>query len=132
MEYHTGSHSKYLIKLHVIFVVKYRKQLLTGAIEQDIKALFLSISERCKFTIDVMESDRDHIHILIDTPPALSAFDIVNRLKSMSTCHLYQKHRLFLKKHFWKENTFWPDGYFGCSTGNASLETIRNYIATQG
>lgn len=132
MEYHTGSHSKYLIKLHVIFVVKYRKQLLTDIIEQDVKALFLSISERYKFTIDVMETDKDHIHLLVDTPPTLSAFDVVNRLKSMSTYHLYQKHRQFLNKHFWEENTFWSDGYFVCSTGNASLETIRQYIATQG
>jgi len=38
----------------------------------------------------------------------------------------------FLKKHFWKENTLWSDGYFVCSTGNASTETIQKYIAEQG
>jgi REP element-mobilizing transposase RayT len=37
-----------------------------------------------------------------------------------------------LKKHFWKERTFWSDGYFCCTIGNASQETIRQYIESQG
>jgi len=37
-----------------------------------------------------------------------------------------------LKKQFWKENTFWSDGYFVCSTGNANMETIKKYIEEQG
>lgn len=130
--YHTASHSKYLIKLHLIFVVKYRKKLISGNIEKDIKQHFESISKRYKFTIDVMESDNDHIHLLLDVPPTLSVVDVVTRLKGMSTYYLYQTHHTYLKKHFWNENTFWSDGYFVCSTGNASMETIRSYIETQG
>jgi len=37
-----------------------------------------------------------------------------------------------MRKHFWKEHTFWSDGYFVCSTGEASTETIKQYIASQG
>lgn len=37
-----------------------------------------------------------------------------------------------LKKYFWVEKTFWSDGYFVCSTGQASTETIRKYIENQG
>ena len=33
---------------------------------------------------------------------------------------------------FWKEKTFWSDGYFVCSTGNANMEIIKKYIETQG
>ena len=38
----------------------------------------------------------------------------------------------YRKKHFWKERTFWSDGYFCCTIGNASQETIRQYIESQG
>jgi len=31
-----------------------------------------------------------------------------------------------------KENTFWSDGYFVCSTGDANMETIKKYIEEQG
>ena len=41
-------------------------------------------------------------------------------------------HQDFLQRHFWKEKTFWTDGYFVCSVGEASPETIRKYIQNQG
>lgn len=36
------------------------------------------------------------------------------------------------QKLFWKENTFWTDGYLVYSVGDAGPETIRNYIVNQG
>jgi REP element-mobilizing transposase RayT len=81
-KYHKGSSSKYLCKIHLIFATKYRKLLLKGAIEDDMKQILFEISNQSDFTIDVMESDIDHIHILIDYPPKLSISSIV---KSPST-----------------------------------------------
>lgn len=130
--YHHGNHSKYLIKLHIVFAVKYRKKLLTGSIYKDLKQIFFDISQEKDFIIDTMESENDHIHILVDIPPKLSAFDIIHSLKSISTFRIYKKHYTVLKKHFWRENTFWSDGYFICSTGDASTDTIRKYIQEQG
>ncbi len=31
-----------------------------------------------------------------------------------------------------KEQTFWSDGYFCCTIGNASQKVIRKYIENQG
>jgi len=131
-KYHHASHSKYMIKLHFVFAVKYRKKLLVGNIDADMKQILLEISIQKGFTIDTMQSDIDHLHILVDAPPTISAFDVVTSLKSISTFRIYKKHRVELKKHFWSENTFWSDGYFVCSTGDASTETIRKYIEEQG
>lgn len=36
-----------------------------------------------------------------------------------------------LAKFLWKK-TFWSDGYFSCSIGNVSKETIEKYIQNQG
>ena len=49
-----------------------------------------------------------------------------------STFHIWRMHRQFLSNQFWKEQTFWSDGYFVCSIGEASPETIRQYILNQG
>ncbi len=130
--YNHSSHSKYLIKLHIIFVVKYRKELLIESIDTDMKQIFFEIAQQKEFLIETMESDKNHIHLLVDAKPTQSAFDIVRHLKSISTFRIYKLHKQFLKKHFWKENTFWSDGYFVCSTGDASTETIRKYIEQQG
>jgi putative transposase len=79
-----------------------------------------------------MEVDKDHLHLLIDSTPNISALQIVRKLKQESTAALWKYHSQILQKHFWKERTFWTDGYFVSTTGQASEETIRQYIATQG
>jgi putative transposase len=131
-EYHHASHSKYLLHYHFVFCCKYRKKLLVNAVADEMKSLFMTIAEKSGFEIEVMEVDQDHIHILVDAPPTLSAFDICNRLKSQSTFHIWKKFGTFLSRHFWKERTFWSDGYFVCTTGDASTETIKQYIEEQG
>jgi len=53
-------------------------------------------------------------------------------LQQESTIQLWQRQEKALKKHFWKERTFWSDSYFCCTIGNASQETIRQSIESQG
>ena len=131
-KYHHSSHCKYLIKLHFVLAVKYRKQLLKGCIDTDMKQILFEIAQSKGFEINVMQSDIDHIHILIDSSPVFSPFNIAHQLKQISTFRIWKKHSQELKKHFWKERTFWSDGYFVCSTGNASTEIIQKYIESQG
>jgi len=90
------------------------------------------ISQISDFNIDTMEVDKDHIHLLLDIVPKISVSSIVNRLKVMSTNCLWKKCKDYLQTQFWKEKSFWSDGYFVCTTGNANMETIKKYIETQG
>jgi putative transposase len=131
-KYHTKNHSKFLIKLHFVFAVKYRKRLLIGELNNDMLQLMFEIAKEKRYTIDTMQSDIDHLHILVDIEPKVSALEVAHQLKQISTFRIYKKHKQFLKTQFWRENTFWSDGYFVCSTGNASTEVIRKYIETQG
>lgn len=131
-KYHHASHSKYLLLAHLVFAVKYRKELLREKVAEDMKLILLDIAENSDFSIDVLETDLDHIHIMVDYPPTLSIFQIVRRLKSLSTRRIWEKYPKLLSYQFWKEKTFWSDGYFACSTGDASADTIRKYIEEQG
>ena len=79
-----------------------------------------------------METDKDHIHLLVSYPPKVSISSIVRKLKQESTITLWKYFPVFLSKHFWKKHTFWSDGYFACSIGEANPETIRRYIENQG
>jgi putative transposase len=66
--------------------------------------------------------------------PTQSILEIVRWLKQISTYRLWRQNNnnQYLSKHFWKEKTFWSDGYFACSIGNVSKETIEQYIKSQG
>lgn len=130
--YISTNRSKHYLKCHLIFVCKYRKKLLIGQLNDDMKVIMRSITSKSDFGIEVFESDVDHIHFLIRYIPRLSVTSIVRKLKQESTIAIWQKHKSILSKNFWKEHTFWSDGYFVCSIGEASPETVRQYILSQG
>ena len=73
-----------------------------------------------------------NIYYMIETEPAMSISKIVNLMKSYTTYHIWERYPNYLRKHFWKEHTFWTDGYFACSVGNVSEEMLRKYIENQG
>ena len=123
---------KFTLKCHIVFCVKYRKKLLSKKnISQTIKDSILA-SQTEDFTIQVMEVDKDHIHLLVDYTPTVSVSQIVRLLKQITTAKVWFSHESELRKHFWKQRVFWSSGYFVCSTGDASTETIAKYIAEQG
>ena len=130
--YVSRNHSKYYLKVHLIFVCKYRKKLLINNFDNIVKNVILEISYRSIFNIDILETDEDHIHMLISYPPKLSVTSIIRKLKQESTIYLWKNYSKFLSKHFYKEHTFWSDGYFACSIGEANPETIKRYIEDQG
>lgn len=130
--YHTRSHSKYLLKLHIVLVVKYRRNVLRATFKEALKACFYQMAKEQDFVIDTIETDKNHVHVLVDIPPTLSAFDVVHRLKSIRTYRLWKQYESYVLRYFWKERTLFSDGYFVCSTGEASTETVRQYIASQG
>ena len=109
-EYISKNHSKFLIKYHIILVCKCRKQLLVGAVEYDMKKIMRHISEMSDFDIEVMETDKDHLHMMVRSEPKLSPLQIVRRLKQMSISAVWKKYRDFLRHNFYEEQTFWTDG----------------------
>ena len=119
--------------VHLIFVCKYRKKLLL-VFGTQVKKLMYDIAEKNDIDIVEMEVDKDHIHILASYPPAKSVLEIVRLFKQISTYRIWRQYGNdnYLRKQFWKEKTFWSNGYFVCSTGQVSSEIIEKYIQTQG
>ena len=114
---------------HLIFVVKYRKRIVD---KFPIKDILQEVSDASDFAILKMEVDKDHVHLLAQSEPKISPLKVVKTLKGISTIILWKNFEKELKKDFWKEHTFWSDGYFVCSIGNVSEKTIRRYIDEQG
>lgn len=131
--YKSGSHNKYLLQYHLIFVCKYRRKLLVSPnIASDIKRLSLEYCQSHNVVIHYMEVDKDHIHYMIETTPNINLSNMVRTMKSYITYHIWEKYSAYLSKCFWKEKTFFSDGYFISSIGNVSQETLKNYIENQG
>ena len=131
--YNRGSHSKHSLKVHLIFVTKYRKKLfLHPDMKEDIKQSLYEAAQKEKSQILQMETDKDHVHLLVGYPPMISISHLVKTLKQKSTYETWQRHGALLKKTYWQKSIFWSDGYFACSVGQASQLTIEKYIKNQG
>ena len=129
--YKSKNHSKFILTYHIIFVCKYRKILLIKYGE-DVKQIMYDISKRYDFDIKEMEVDKDHIHMMISSVPKISPLQIVRVLKQQSTIQMWRRYASELKKQYWKENTFWTDGYFCSTIGEVSSKTLKHYIQNQG
>ena len=80
---------KYLLQYHIIFVCKYRKKLLVSRqISDDIQQFSYEICQRHSVIIRYMETDKGHIHYMIETEPTMSISKIVNLMKSYTTYHI--------------------------------------------
>jgi putative transposase len=131
-KYQHRRHNKNLLMVHLIFVTKYRKKLFSGSFTEDIKQYLYETCVRHHWYIKRMETDKDHIHILLQYNPTDSVTAIVSILKQYSTYCAWKHHPNLLKHHYWKKRTLWSDGYFAASIGQVSQQTIEHYIENQG
>jgi putative transposase len=132
MKYYKNNRKKYYLQTHLVFVVKYRKKILQHNIDKRVKDTMFDIANANNWQINAIETDKYHIHILLAYSLDERVCDIVKTLKQKTTHEVWSHHERYLSKCFWKRKIFWSDGYFCCSVGDASTETIENYIASQG
>ena len=130
--YNRHNRRKYSLKVQIVLVTKYRKQLLKGSIADDVKQRILDIANTRGYEIIAMETDKDHIHFVLSYDATDRVCNIVKVVKSETTYYLWQKYNSVLSKQYWKKKIFWSDGYFACSIGEVSSATIQKYIESQG
>ncbi|BFQ97160.1 IS200/IS605 family transposase [Enterococcus cecorum] len=131
--YNRTAHKKYSLNVHLIFVTKYRRKIFNSQeFNTDLKNIMHFIAKKYHYKIIQMETDIDHIHILLEYKPKDSISNIVKILKQQSTYYLWLKYNDYLKQYFWKKKIIWSEGYFASSIGKVSQKTIEAYIKNQG
>ena len=121
-DYRKGSHTIYDIKYHIIWVTKYRYQVLIGDIAYRLRDLLRQGCETRGITIVKGNVSKDHVHMLISAPTTLAPSKIVQYLKGRSS-KLIQDEFPELKKRYWGQH-LWARGYFCATVGSVTEETI--------
>ncbi len=125
--YHSSAHLKFLCRYHVIFCPKYRRKVLVDGIDTRLKEVFLKIAQDHGFAILEMEVMPDHVHLLIDCNPRYGIMQCVTVLK-WGSAHVLNAEYPQLKK---KLPSIWTRSCFVATVGSVSLETVKQYIASQ-
>ena len=132
-EYETLNHEKFKLRYHVIFSTKYRTKCLTDIRDDVLNSMKRAESLQNKWHIETMEIDKDHIHFLITATPTAVIYEMINKLKSVSTYDLWKKHNAYLSRYYWSgKHYLWTRGYFISTIGDVSEKTLQNYIKNQG
>lgn len=116
----------YSIAYHLVWIPKYRRNVLTGDVQKETRRLIAECCERQGLTLLAVETDEDHIHVFVSAPPRFSPALIANLLKGYSSRYLRETFP-HLKKVCGKEH-FWTSSYYVGTAGNVSAETIKRYI----
>ena len=123
-------HAVYDLKYHLVWIPKYRKNILDKEVSDYLKAVFNKIAEEYSFNIDTMEVMEDHVHVFVEVPPKYSPARVVQIMKSISAREVFKEFP-DLRKELWA-GELWNDGYFVRSVGDkVTADIIRKYIEYQ-
>jgi putative transposase len=128
-EYRKGSHTVYDLKIHVVWITKYRKAVLRGEIGVRLREIIRQTCESQEVYIVKGHIAPDHIHLLLSMPPQISVSDLVQRLKGRSSRLMLEEFGE-LKRQFWGRH-LWARGCLVASSGNVTDEVIAEYIEMQ-
>jgi putative transposase len=128
----SGSHCRYSLQYHLVWIPKYRRSLLVGKLAKRLMEILKEIARDYRFRIIAMEVMPDHVHMLIEAPPKYAPSRIIQTFKGISSRRMRQEFPQEIKKHIWKEGTLWATGYYvGSVSDKATTELVQEYIKNQ-
>ncbi len=126
----TGRHCVFIMHVHLVFVTKYRRDVFTKKILDDLKITFTKVCEDFEATLVEFNGEDDHVHLLVNYPPKVSVSGLVNSLKGVSSRRVRKADYPSIKNKLWG-NALWSPSYFASSCGGAPIGLIRQYIEQQ-
>jgi len=127
--YRLGAHTKSDLKVHLVWVPKYRKQVLTGEVSVRVRDLIRQIASEHELEIISGKVARDHVHVFLSYRPTQKVSQIMQWLKGTSSRVLLQEYS-HLRRKFWGRH-LWARGYLAVSSGTITDEMIKEYINEQ-
>ena len=89
--YRLGSHARYDLKVHLVWVPKYRKRVLTGAVAVRVRDLLRQIAAENDLQIISGKVAADHVHLFLSYRAHQNISQIVQWLKGISSRLLLQE-----------------------------------------
>ena len=125
--YKTSNRTIYSCQYHVIWCTKYRRKVLNTQIQGRLKQLIREKQDEYEYQICEVETQPEHVHLLIEIPPTHSIDKIVGKIKSY-TAKVLREEYPSLKSRL---PSLWTRSKFVSSCGGVTLEVIKDYIEGQ-
>ena len=125
-KYNRLSHSIWLCKYHIVFCPKYRYKIFESTKEVFIRnQLYRLCSQKDQVTIEEVNIQPDHVHLILSIPPKYSVSEMMGYLKGKIAIRLFEQQQ-DLTKQYWRKH-LWARGYC-VSTIGLDEEKIKRYV----
>ncbi len=130
MEINTGRHCVFELKVHLVFIPKYRRDVFTSRVLNQLQVIFKDTCLKLESELIEFNGESNHVHLLVSFPPKLSISKLVNSLKGVSSRLIRKFHYPEVQSKLWGSH-FWSPSYYVGSSGGVTIEKIRQYIEAQ-
>ncbi len=113
-----GRHCVFMIHVHLVFVTKYRREVFTKEILDELRDIFSSVCADFEAELVEFDGEHDHVHLLVNYPPKVAVSNLVNSIKGVSSRMIRKKNYPSIRKKLWG-GALWSPSYFAGSCGGA-------------
>ncbi len=124
--YRKGSHTVHDLKVHLVWITKYRYTVLTQDIGIRLREIIRQVCDIHDIHIIQGRVSKDHVHIYVSYPPKLSVSEMVRLMKGRSSRKIQEEFPQ-LGKRYWGKH-FWGIGYAAFSSGHVTDAMINEYL----
>ena len=122
-EYRHYNHSLGLAVVHLVWIPKRRKPVLTGKVRDRFFQICSEVAKDKDWNIRALEIAPDHVHLFVEIHPTDAINQVVKAFKGRSA-YLLRKEFPELQKI----PSLWTNSYFFSTADNVSADIIERYI----
>lgn len=128
--YNKGFRSVYSLTAHIVFVTKYRKQVINKDMHRRLASIFDEACSKWEAKLLEFNGEDDHVHLLVRYHPQLELSKFIANLKTVSSRLIRKEFGDYLNK-IYKKPVFWTGSYFVASCGGVTVEQLKQYVEQQ-
>ena len=121
----------YDLYYHIVWCVKYRKKVLKDEVKDSLISIITNICANNNYELIEINTDFDHVHLLVGLSPQDSILTVMKTLKGVSARLLNKEHKEILEKELWNGH-LWSPSYYIATTNDNATDNIKKYIKKQG
>ena len=127
MDVRTQNHVAYRLSYHIVWIPKYRRNLLVKGVGSYFKKVLKSYlcDKYPDVILEKINVQKDHVHMIVVIPPKYAISKVIGDMKS-NTSKALRKNFEYLRRN----RVLWSIGYFVSSIG-LDEEKIHKYVEYQ-
>ena len=131
MDVQFAPHCSFRIRYHMVFVIKYRRNIISDNVFQFLKSVLEEITYRYYLNFHAVGHENNHLHLLIEARPRYSPSKIMQICKSILSRQIFE-HFPEIKDELWGGHLWTEGGHIDTVGDGYGEEKMKEYIRNQG